>query len=226
MDRNVPRVGAWAGWLAVALILSYHLTLLAVAGPRVSGTDDIAAVQAYYGQTAIAPIGLLQFFALVAVLTFAASLTVSLGTSSWLRFLTAVGFGAAIAEIGIIAVITGIQAGLVFATQLGEPVGGLFRFWDAAYMSGGDALEATWVLAFGVAMSSNAAFPRYLGWLAPLTALLLALKVFAIWVGFPDQATLPSSILFAIFVASGAFGLGRLARSSTVAVSVPAPQAV
>ena len=224
MDRSVPRIGSWAGWLAVVMILGYHLSMQVVAGPRVSGIDDVGAVQAYYQHTAIAPLGLLQFFSLVVVLTFATSLVVSLGTSPWLRFVTLLGLAAAIAEVAVIAVITGVQAGLVFAAQLGEPVGGLFRFWDAAYMSGGDVLEATWVLAFGAAMASNAAFPRYLRWLAPLTALLLALKAFAIWVGFPDQATLPSSILFALFVASGAFGLGRLARSSTAPALAPAPE--
>lgn len=223
MDRSVPRVGAWAGWIAVVMILGYHLSLIAVAGPRVSGTDDIAAVRAYYAHTAIAPLGLVQFLSLVAVLTYAASLVVSLGTSPWLRFLTLLGLAAVVAEIAIIAVITGIQAGLVFAVQLGEPIGALFRAWDAAYMSGGDALEATWVLAFGIAMASNAAFPRYLRWLAPLTALLLALKAFAIWVGFPDQATLPAAILFAVVMASGALGLGRMARSASGPIPAAQP---
>lgn len=218
MDRSVPRIGAWAGWIAVAMILGYHLSLLVVAGQRVSGIDDVAAVQAYYAHEAIAPLGLLQFFSVVAVLTFAVSMATSLGTTPWLRFVTLLGLVAVVAEIAVIAVITGIQAGLVFAVQLGEPVGGLFRFWDAAYMSGGDVLEATWVLAFGIAMRSNPAFPRYLAWLAPLTALLLGLKVFAIWVGFPDQATLPSSILFAVFIGSGAHGLARLGRATTVPV--------
>ena len=222
MDQSVPRVGAWAGWIAVVMILGYHLSLIVVAGPRVSGIDDLAAVRAYYAHTAIAPLGLLAFFSLVPVLAFAASLVVSLGTNPWLRFVTFIGLAAVVAEVAVIAVITGIQAGLVFAVQLNEPVGSLFRVWDAAYQSGGDALEATWVLAFGIAMVSNPAFPRFVRWLAPLTALLLALKAFAIWVGFPDQATLPAAILFSVFLASGAWGLGRMARSS--AAPVPAAQ--
>ena len=74
-------------------------------------------------------------------------------------------------------------------------------------------------------MTSVPAFPRYLRWLAPLTALVLALNAFAIWVGFPDQATLPASILLAIFIASGAFGLGRLVRSTTAAAPLRAPLA-
>lgn len=225
MDRRIARIGSWAGFTAVVLILGYHLSLLAAAGPRVSGIDDVAAIRAYYAHSAVAPLGLIQVFALPAVLVFATSLVATLGTTLWLRFLTLLGLAAVVAEIAVITVITGIQAGLAFATQLGEPVGGLFRFWDVAYMTGGDMLEATWVLAYGIAMGSNVAFPRYLRWLAPLTALLLGLKVFAIWVGFPDQATLPSSILFAIFIGSGAFGLGRLANAASSTTAVGEPQA-
>lgn len=213
MDTRVARIGGWAGWIALAMILGYHLSLMVVAGNRVSGIDDVAAVRAYYQHEAIAPLGLLQFFSVAAVLVFGASLVSTLGTSPWLRFLTFVGVAAMIAEIAVITVITGAQAALVSATQLGEPVGGLFRFWDAAYMTGADVLEATWVLAFGAAMASHAAFPRIVKWLAPLAAAALALQALAMWIGLPDQATLPASILFAVFVASGAVGLGRLARA-------------
>jgi hypothetical protein len=63
-------------------------------------------------------------------------------------------------------------------------------------------------------MRDAAAVPAFIRWLSPLTALLLGINVFAIWVGIPDAATLPSAFLLALWLAGASLGLGRLARGS------------
>jgi hypothetical protein len=125
------------------------------------------------------------------------------------------------AEVAVILAEGSIQAALVAGVAAGEPVVGLFRLWDVVYNSATYGLEATWVLAFGLAMRSTLGFPRFLGWFAPVAAVLLFVNVFAIWVGIPDALTLPASLALSVWLASAAFGLGRLGR---VGVATPVAQ--
>ncbi len=222
MERSVPRIGSWAGWLSVIGIAGYHLVLTIVAGQRVSGTDDLAAIEAYYGQPIISLLGVEQFLVVVPVLVFGLVLRETLATTPWTRLLAGVAMLALVVELPVVLTEIAVQAGLVAAVKAGEGVGGLFRFWDALYNSGLYPLEATWVLAFGLAMRANPAFPRFMTWLTPLTALLLAINVTAIWVGIPDAATLPSAALISVWLAGASLGLGRVASSERLMAAVAA----
>ncbi len=219
MERSVPRIGSWAGWISVIGILGYHLLLTALAGQRVSGTTDLEAVKAYYGQPIVAALGVEQFVIVIPVLVFGLVLRETLATNPWTRLLAGIGLGALVIELPVVLTEIAAQAGLVAAVQAGEPVGGLFRFWDALYNSGLYAIEATWVLGFGLAMRQHAAFPRAMRWLTPVTALLLAINVSAIWIGIPDAATLPSALFIALWLAGASLGLGRVAASAPRAAS-------
>lgn len=229
MDRSeglVARIGSWAGWLSFAGILGFHLVLMLLAGPRVSGTGDLAAIRAYYGQPVVAGANVEQFLVVLAVAVFAVALRETLvGAASsaapMARLLTGVALVAITAEIALIMVEGSIQAALVASVGAGEPVAGLFRLWDVVYNSATYGLEATWVLGFGLAMRSSAAFPRFLTWFSPLAALLLFVNVFAVWVGIPDSATLPSAIALSAWLAAASLGLGRLGR---VPAALPAAQ--
>jgi hypothetical protein len=214
MDRSVPRIGAWAGWIALAGILGYHLVLVILAGQRVSGTSDLAAIKAYYGQSIVAVWGVEQFLVLVPVAIFAVAMRETLAIGARGRLLTGVALVAIVVDLPIIATGVAAQAALVSAVQAGESVAGLFRFWDVLYNSGAYVLEATWVLAFGLAMRANPAFPRFMGWLSGLTGVLLAINVFAIWVGIPDAATLPSAFLLSAWFAGASVGLRRVAATA------------
>jgi len=222
MDRSVTRIGAWAGWIGLIGILGYHLALVALAGQRVSGTVDEVTIRAYYGQSIVAVAGIEQFLVLVPVAAFAVALRQGLTDSPLRRFLTGVALVAIVAELPAIMAEIAAQAGLVAATQAGEPVVGLFRFWDVLYNSGVYVLESTWVLAFGLAMRGVPAFPRFMAWLSPLAALLLAVNVFAIWVGIPDMATLPSAFLLSAWLGGASLGLWRSGASASVSVMEPA----
>lgn len=211
MDRSVARIGSWAGVVALVGIVGYHLGLTALVGQRVSGTVDAGPIRAYYGHAVIAAAGVEQFLVLPAVMIFVVALRLWLATSPFMRFVTGVALAAAIAEAPVIVTEIAIQAGLVAATAAGEPVVGLFRVWDAAYNSGAYALEATWVAAFGLAMRGVPGVPRVMPALSVLTAVLLGLNVFAIWVGIPDAATLPSAVLFAAWIGAGSVALRRAA---------------
>lgn len=222
MERSVPRIGSWAGWLAVIGIAGYHLVLTVVAGQRVSGTEDVTVIKAYYGQPIVAILGLEQFLVVIPVLVFGMVLRETLATTPRTRLLTNIALGALVIELPVVLTEISVQAALVTAVKTGEPVGGLFRFWDVLYNSALYPIEATWVLGFGLAMRGNAAFPRFMTWLTPLTSLLLAINVTAIWVGIPDSATLPSAALISVWLAGASLGLGRVAGADRQAVLSPA----
>jgi hypothetical protein len=216
MDRTVARIGAWAGWVSLIGIAGYHVALMIVAGQRVSGTSDEAAIRSYYSQAAVGPASVEQFLVVIAVIVFAVALRQTIiglaaADDGRVRLLTGVGLIAIAVELAVILVVSSLQAALVASAAAGEPMAGLFRFWDVLYNSAAYGLEATWVLALGLAMRTVSVFPRFLRWLSPLTAVLLFANVFAIWIGIPDAATLPSALAIVAWLAGASIGLGRLA---------------
>ncbi len=88
-------------------------------------------------------------------------------------------------------------------------MGGLFRFWDSLYNSGLYAVEATWVLAFGLALSATIA-SQWVRWLSIVTATLLVINVAAIWTGIPDAATLPSAVAVSVWLVAASLSLWRV----------------
>ncbi|HUQ78058.1 MAG TPA: hypothetical protein VM427_04200 [Patescibacteria group bacterium] len=217
MDRSVARIGSIAGWLSLAGIFGYHLMLTVLAGQRVSGTSDLGAIQAYFGQSAVAAAGVEQFIVVIAVAVFVVALRQTLAVDDLRGMITTVALVAAGAELAVILVEISIQAALVVSVQAGEPVAGLFRLWDVLYNSGAYALEATWVIAFGIAMRNRPEFPAPMRWLSAIGGALLAINIFAIWIHIPDAATLPSAVVLAVWLAGASIGLGRIGSPDAVA---------
>jgi hypothetical protein len=209
MDRSVARVGAWAGVISVIGIAGYHLGLMIVAGQRVSGTTDAVAITKYYRNEAIAAFGVELFLVVVPIFVFAVALRETMSTTSWARFLATIGLVALVTEMAVNLTGVAAQMSLVVIARSGGDVVPLFRFWDTLYNSGAYALEAGWVAAFGLAMRDVVGFPRWLTGFSLITAALLALNVFAIWVGVPDTATLPSALFLVIWFVSTSYGLSR-----------------
>lgn len=208
---NTLRIGAWAGWLSLIGIFGYHLSLMLLAGTRVSGTLDRAAIEAFYANDTIAILGVEGFLVLVPIAIFALALFEVFRSAEPTRWLGSLGLIFVVVELPLIATQIAIQAGLVAAVDAGEPVVGLFRTWDALYNSGAYVCEAVWVVAFGLAMARVATFPRWMPRFSMAVAALLAINVFAIWVGIPDTATLPSALLLGVWFAGASIGLGRAA---------------
>jgi len=209
MDRSVARIGSWAGLIAVVGILAYHAGLMLVAGQRVSGTTDEAAIRAYYEHDAIAVLGVEAAFLMIPLLIFIAVLREATGRTGVPGVAGLVGFAAGVAEMPALLVMTSLQAALVAGVAAGSDIVPLFRFWDVLYNSGTYALEATWVLAFGFALRARPSFPRWWFGLSVVTAALLAINVTAIWIGIPDVATLPSAGFLAAWFVGASIGLRR-----------------
>jgi hypothetical protein len=226
MDRSIARIGALAGVISLVGIFGYHLTLMAVAGQRVSGTIDPAAITAYYRNQSIAMLGVELFLVVIPVFIFVVALRETLSTTPWTQFLATIGLVAVTAEMAINLTGVAAQMALVVTARSGGDVVGLFRFWDALYNSGAYALEATWVAVFGLAMREVGGFPRWLPGFSLVTAALLAINVMAIWVGIPDAATLPSALFLGIWFAATSLGLARFTVPEPAVAGVATAQTV
>jgi hypothetical protein len=126
-----------------------------------------------------------------------------------------------VAQVPVVLTEIAAQAGLVAAVEQGEPVVGLFRFWDALYDSGLYAIEATWVLAFGLALHA-ALGSRSMRWLSVVTAALLGVNVFAIGLAIPDAATLPSAVAVSAWLVVASLALRRAAATPSTAMATAA----
>ncbi len=214
MDARIARVGSLAGWVSVAAIFAYHIGLSILAGQRVSGTTDAAAIEAYYKNGIIAPASILAFLAVVPIAIFTLALRDALGVSPRSRFLATLALILVVAEVPGIIAQSALEAALVTVAARGGDIVPLFRFWDVLYNSGLYVLEAGWIGAFGLAMTENAVFPRWLPRFSLVVAALQLINVSAIWVGIPDQLTLPGNLCFGIWFGAASVGLGRLASRS------------
>ena len=223
MTATIARTGAIAGWISLATIFGYHIGLTILAGNRVSGTTDVAAIQAYYRQGIVAPAGILGSFSVIAILVFVYALReVLAGASPRAKFLATLGVLVVVAEIPIILVEMSLNAALVtVVTSGGDPLG-LFRFWDVLYNSSAYALEATYLVCFGLAMRDAALFPRWLPRFSLVVAAAQVANLFAIWIGIPDMATLPANLLFGVWFAATSVGLGRIAARGASRIPVAA----
>ncbi len=214
MDTRIARVGAAAGWLSLAMIFAYHIGLTILAGQRVSGTTDAAAIEAYYRNGVSAPASILTFLAVLPLSIFALALREALGGSTRTRFLATLALVLVVVELPGILAQGALEATLVTIASRGGDIVPFFRFWDVLYNSGLYVLEAGWVAAFGIAMTGNPAFPRWLPRFSFAVAALQLINMTAIWVGIPDQVTLVGNMAFGIWIGAASFGLTRLATTS------------
>jgi len=223
MQSFAARLGAYAGWLSLAGIFGYHISLSIVAGQRVSGTADAAAIAQYYRQPIIAQVSIEQFIVLPIMFLFVFALReVCSGAGPRARFYATLGLGMALAEIPVILSEISLQAALVTTATSGGDVAGLFRFWDVLYNSGAYVLEASWLAFFGLALRDVAAFPRWLPRFSLIVAAAQVINMTAIWVGIPDTATLAGNLLLAVWFGAASVGLGRLASVRVVAATAAA----
>jgi hypothetical protein len=214
MDARIARIGALAGWVSVVAIFAYHIGLSILVGQRVSGTTDASAIEAYYRNGIIAPASIAPFLAVIPIAIFTLALREALAVSPRARFLGTLALVFVVAELPGILVQSALEATLVTVASRGGDVVPLFRFWDVLYNSGLYVLEAGWIGAFGLAMTESPAFPRWLPRFSFAVAALQLVNMSAIWVGIPDQLTLPGNICFGIWFGAASVGLGRLAAQS------------
>jgi hypothetical protein len=210
---STARVGSIAGWLTLAAILVIEVVLPSVlTGLPVSGTTDRAVVTAYYGQAALLPLGLLALVTIVGFVIFVAALRDVLARRDGATFWANTGFGLALIAAALLLVRTAIQMALVRGVAAGSDVMPTFFAWDFTYNAAVYAMEASYPLAFALAMATWPGTPRWLVPLAGTVAVLQLLNMTALVVGLPFAATIPGTLGFVIWFGVTAWQLGRIAQ--------------
>jgi hypothetical protein len=107
---------------------------------------------------------------------------------------------------------------LVRAVAAGSDVMPTFFTWDFMYNTALYAMEASYPLAFAIAMTAWTG-TRWLVGLAALVAVLQLVNMTSLVVGLPMAVTLPGTLAFVAWFAATAWQVGRLAPTSHPAPS-------
>lgn len=194
-------IGGLAGFLGLFGLLAFVIvgpTL--VAGPRVSGTLDEAAVRSYYGHGDLALLALGSFLLAPVLLLFFAALDQTLRDQGAPGFPSRLGFYFGLANVPLYLLTAALGAAMVTLAETGQPLLPTFRLWDVYYNSAGYAFEVGFLAAFAAAMRGARGWPRGLWWLGLVAAGFQGFNMTALWLGLPDAATLPGNLLLMGFL--------------------------
>jgi hypothetical protein len=206
MARQISTWGALAGVALVAGIVVFDVVIpMAIAGQRVSGSTDPAAISAYFRHPELAGLVVLSFVSYLALVPFALALRLCLGSRE--PWLAGIGFALALVELPLVFVKASIGSALVTIVAAGGDPLPLFRLWDVLYNSGVYAIEAGLVVSFSLATAGVSGFPRWLPAAGIAIGGLQVVNLASLFVGLPDALTLPGNLGFVVWVLASATGL-------------------
>jgi hypothetical protein len=208
---STARIASIAGWLTLAAILGSEVIVpSALVGLPPTGSTDRAVVEAYFGHEALLPLGLVAIVTIIGFIVFVSALREVLVGREEAAFWANAGFGFALVAAALLLVRTAIQMALVRGLAAGGDVMPTFFTWDFTYNTALYAMEASYPLAFAIAMTAWAETPRWLVGLAALVSVLQLVNMTAVVVGLPFAATLPGTLAFVAWFAATAWLVGRL----------------
>ena len=221
---STARLASVVGWLTLVAILASEVVVPSVLiGLSPTGTIDRAVVEAYYAHAALLPLGLITISTIIGFLVFVTALREVLVRREQAAFWANAGFAFSLVAAALLLARSALQMALVRGVAAGSDVMPTFFTWDFTYNSAVYAMEASYPLAFAVAMTAWAGTPRWLVGLAALVAGLQLVNMTSLVVGLPMAATLPGTLAFVAWFAATAWQVGRLdltsdtARSSAIA---------
>lgn len=218
---STARIGSIVGWLTLAAILISEVVIPSLlVGPPVSGSTDRALVEAYHAQDVLLALGLVQMVTIIGFLVFVTALRETVVRHEAAALPANVGFACAIVAAALLLVRTALQMATVRGVDAGSEVMATYFAWDFTYNTAVYAMEASYPLAFALAMAAWPGTPRWLVGLAGIVGVLQLVNMTALVVGLPFGATLPGTVAFVAWFASTAWVLGRMATAQLV---VPRP---
>lgn len=207
---SIARIAATAGWLTLAAILASEVVAPSLLiGTSPTGSTDNAVVEAYYAHQALLPLGLVAMATIIGFLVFVTGLREVLVRRDAAAFWANAGFAFAIVAAALLLGRTAIQMALVRGVAAGSDVMPTFFTWDFTYNSALYAMEASYPLAFAIAMTAWPRTPRWLIGLAVLVSALQLVNMTSLVVGLPMAATLPGTLAFVAWFAATAWLVGR-----------------
>ena len=208
---STARIAATAGWLTLAAVLSSEVVVPSLLiGLPPTGSTDRVAVETYYAHVSLLPLGLVAIVTIIGFLIFVTALRDVLVEHAEATFWANAGFAFALVGAALLLVRTGLQMALVRGVASGSDVMPTFFAWDFTYNTALYAMEASYPLAFAMAMTRVTGAPRWLLGLAALTAVLQLINMTSLVVGLPMAATLPGTLSFVAWFAATAWLVGRI----------------
>lgn len=207
---STARIAATAGWVTLAAIIASEVILPSMLiGLPPTGSTDRAVVERYYAHEALLPLGLVAIATIIGFLVFATGLREVLSRREEAAFWANTGFAFALVAAALLLVRTALQMALVRGVAGGNDVMPTFFTWDFTYNSALYAMEASYPLAFAIAMTAWAGTPRWLLGLAAVVSVLQLVNMASLVVGLPMAATLPGTLAFVAWFGATALLLGR-----------------
>jgi hypothetical protein len=217
---STARIASTAGWLTLAAIfVSEVLVPSLLFGLPPTGSTDPAVVEAYFAHETLLPLGLVAMATIIGFIIFVAALRQTLARREEAALWANAGFGFALVAAALLLVRTAMQMSVVRGVAAGSDVMPTFFTWDFTYNTALYAMEASYPLAFAIAMTAWAGTPRWLIGLAALVAVLQLVNMTSLVVGLPMAVTLPGTLAFVAWFAATAWQVGRLAPTSNPAPS-------
>jgi hypothetical protein len=133
------------------------------------------------------------------------------------------GFAFALVAAALLLVRTALQMALIRGLAAGSDVMPTFFAWDFTYNTALDAMEASYPVAFAIAMTRVAGAPRWLLALAVTVAVLQLVNMTSLVVGLPMAATLPGTLCFVAWFAVTAWLVGRVEPMVATSPSAATP---
>lgn len=212
---STARIASTAGWLTLAAIfVSEVLVPSLLFGLPPTGSTDPAVVEAYFAHETLLPLGLVAMATIIGFIIFVAALRQTLARREEAALWANAGFGFALVAAALLLVRTAMQMSVVRGVAAGSDVMPTFFTWDFTYNTALYAMEASYPLAFAIAMTAWAGTPRWLIGLAALVAVLQLVNMTSLVVGLPMAVTLPGTLAFVAWFAATAWQVGRLAPTS------------
>ncbi len=225
---SYSKVAGVSGLGTVVLVLLLEIVLPSVvAGPRVSGSSNVASLLASYNNPALVgtfwPGGVYILFVLFVFGIYLAfrDAAGSAGVAIFLLAATAIAF----IEVPVLLTRTALQWTLVSiaaqhaittdnATRIALEVSGVvvFRIWNVLYNSLLYWIEGGYVLLFGIVILKTKVFSHWVGWLSLIVSVYQFSNTLAIPLGIPDAFTLPGNLLFIAWILSISIFLLRLKK--------------
>lgn len=218
---STARIASAAGWLTLAAILvSEVLVPSLLFGLPPTGSTDPAVVEAYFAHQTLLPLGLVAMATIIGFIVFVAALRQTLARRPEAALWANAGFGFALVAAALLLVRTAMQMSVVRGVAAGSDVLPAFFAWDFTYNTAVYAMEASYPLAFAVAMTAWAGTPRWFLGLAAVVSVLQLVNMTSLVVGLPMAATLPGTLAFVAWFAATAWLIGRIAPISDADPSV------
>lgn len=205
------RVAATAGWLTLAAILVSEVILpsLLIGSPP-TGSMDRVAVESYYAHESLLPLGIVAIATIIGFLVFVTALREVLIALGDRAFWANAGFAFALVAAALLLIRTALQMALVRGVASGSDVMPTFFAWDFTYNTALYAMEASYPVAFAMAMTRGARAPRWLLALGATVAVLQLVNMTSLVVGLPMAATLPGTLSFVAWFAATSWLIGRV----------------